>query len=356
VERVTAGRGPAAADAATVPFLDLGRRMAAMGPDLRDALNRVVESGVVLWGPEVEGFEREWGAYTGRRHALAVASGTEALRLTIVALGIGAGDEVLMPAFTAIPTAAAICAAGATPVPVDVDPETATMDPAAAREAQTGRTRAAIVVHLYGRPAQMPDLDVPVIEDAAHAHGGLDGEGGVAAAYSFYPTKNLGGMGDGGAVVTDDDALAERVRLLRAHGQSDDGTFEMVSTNSRLSEFEAAALRIGLRGLDTGNARRARIAAAYREAAPDLRWQPDHPLHTYHLCVARHSDRDAFRAEAPFGTGVHYPRAVTDQPAYARFERGEQPAARAWAAECVSLPCYPEMTDEEVERVCAALA
>ena len=208
------------------------------------------------------------------------------------AIGVEEGDEVLMPAFTAIPTAAAICAAGAVPVPVEVDAETATMDPAAAREAQTDRTRAAIVVHLYGRPAEIPDLGVPVIEDAAHAHGGLDSEGAVAAAYSFYPTKNLGGIGDGGAVVTDDDEVAARVRLLRAHGQTDEGSFEEISTNSRLSAFEAAALRIGLRGLDAGNARRAQIAAAYREAAPGLRWQPEHPLHTYHLCVARPGNRE----------------------------------------------------------------
>jgi dTDP-4-amino-4,6-dideoxygalactose transaminase len=356
VEGLTAGRGRAARDAARVPFLDLRRRTAAMAPQLREALDRVVESGVVLWGPEIEAFEREWAEYAGRRHAIAVASGTEALRLALVSLDVGAGDEVLMPAFTAIPTAAAICAAGATPVPVDVEADTATMDPGAARDAQTERTKAAIVVHLYGRPARIPDLDVPVIEDAAHAHGALEGEGGIAAAYSFYPTKNLGGLGDGGAVVTDDDAIAERVRLLRAHGQRADGSFEEISTNSRISELEAAALRIGLRGLDEGNRRRAEIAAAYRDAAPGLGWQPDHPRHTYHLCVARPEDRDEFRAAMPFDTGVHYPRTVADQPAYERFRRGETPAASEWAARCVSLPCYPEMTDEEVERVCAALA
>jgi dTDP-4-amino-4,6-dideoxygalactose transaminase len=355
VEGVTAGRGSAARDAARVPFLDLRRRTAAMGPQLREAVGRVADSGVVLWGPEIEAFEREWADYAGRRHALAVASGTEALRLALVSLDVGPGDEVLMPAFTAIPTAAAICATGATPVPVDVEPQTATLDAEAARVAQTAQTKAAIVVHLYGRPARIPELDVPVVEDAAHAHGGLDGLGGVAAAYSFYPTKNLGGIGDGGAVVTDDDAIAERVRRLRAHGQGADGSFEEISTNSRLSELEAAALRIGLRGLDEGNRRRAEIAAAYRQAAPGLSWQPDHPMHTYHLCVARPEDRERFRAEMPFETAVHYPRIVTDQPAYSKFHRVETPAASEWAARCVSLPCYPEMTDEEVESVCAAL-
>lgn len=339
-----------------VPFLDLSRRMAAIAPELREALARILDSGVVLWGPELAAFEREWAQFTGRRNAVAVGSGTDALRLTLLALDIGPGDEVIVPAFTAIPTAAAVAVTGAAPVPVDVEPETAALDPAAAEAALSERTRAVVVVHLYGRPAELPRIGVPVIEDAAHAHGALGDQGGVAAAYSFYPTKNLGGIGDGGAVVTDDDALAQRLRSLRAHGTGEDGGFREISTNSRLSELEAAALRIGLRALDAGNRRRAEIAAAYRAAAPDLRWHPDHPRHAYHLCVARLPDRDAFRARMPFDCPVHYPRTVTDEPAYARFERGETPNAGAWAAECVSLPCYPELTDEEVERVCAALA
>lgn len=351
---------PAVADgAARVEFLDLSRRTASIAPELRAAIDRVLDSGVVLWGPELAGFEREWAEFTGRDHAIAVASGTEALRLSLIALDIGPGDEVIMPAFTAIPTAAAVCAAGATPVPVDVDPETATLDPVAAEAAVNERTRAAVVVHLYGRPAELPQLGVPVIEDAAHAHGalgGAGGAGGIAAAYSFYPTKNLGGIGDGGAIVTDDDPLAERLRRLRAHGQGPDGRFEEIATNSRISEIEAAALRIALRGLDAGNRRRAEIAAAYRDAAPAMRWHPDHPRHAYHLCVARLANRDEFRARMPFDCPVHYPRTVIDEPAYSQFRRGDAPAAAAWAAECVSLPCYPELTDAEVERVCAALS
>jgi len=353
---LTERENAAAGGATTVEFLDLSRRTAAMAPQLSAAIERVLDSGVVLWGPELDGFEREWAQFTGRSHAIAVASGTEALRLSLTALGIEAGDEVIMPAFTAVPTAAAVCAAGGTPVPVDVDPDTATLDPAAAEAAVTERTRAAIVVHLYGRPSELPQLEVPVIEDAAHAHGALGGRGGIAAAYSFYPTKNLGGIGDGGAIVTDDDAIAERLRRLRAHGQADDGRFEEIATNSRISEIEAAALRIGLCELEDGNRRRAEIAAAYRAAAPELRWQPHHPRHAYHLCVARPPDRDEFRARMPFDCPVHYPRTVIDEPAYAGFRRGDVPAAEAWAAECVSLPCYPELTDEEVERVCAALA
>ena len=308
------------------------------------------------WGDELAGFEREWADFTGRRHVVAVGSGTDALRLAVLAHGIGPGDEVIVPAFTAVPTAAAVAAAGATPVPVDVDPETAALDAGAAEAALSDRTRAVVVVHLYGRPAELPELGVPVIEDAAHAHGALGGAGGTATAYSFYPTKNLGGIGDGGAVATDDDALADRVRSLRSHGLAEDGTFAELATNSRLSELEAAALRIGLRRLEDGNRRRAEIASAYRRAAPGLRWHPEHPRHAYHLCVARVPDRDRFRAELPFETAVHYPRTITAEPAYAGFRRAATPQAESWAAECVSFPCYPELTDEEVERVCAALA
>ena len=342
--------------ATSIPFLDLSRRAAAIAPEVGEALNRILASGVILWGPELAGFEREWAEYTGRHHAVGVGSGTDALRLTLTALDVGDGDEVIVPAFTAVPTLAAVAAAGATPVPVDVDPETAALDPEAAAAAVSERTRAAIVVHLYGRPAELPALDVPVIEDAAHAHGALGDAGGIAAAYSFYPTKNLGGIGDGGAVVTDDDALADRLRRLRAHGQGPDGSFEEISTNSRLSEIEAAALRIGLRRLEAGNRRRAEIATAYHAAAPGLRWHPHHPRHTYHLCVARLPDREGFRARMPCECPAHYPRTVTDEPAYAHLRRAETPAAEAWAAECVSLPCYPELSDGEVERVCAALA
>jgi dTDP-4-amino-4,6-dideoxygalactose transaminase len=157
-------------------------------------------------------------------------------------------------------------------------------------------------------------------------------------------------------VVTDDADVAERISRLRAHGRDASGRFQEISTNSRLSELEAAALRVGLRRLDAGNTRRAEIAAAYRGAAPELGWQPDHPRHSYHLCVARVPDREAFRARMPFDVPVHYPRTVTEEPAYAHLKRDETPNAAAWAAECVSLPCYPELTDEEVERVCAALA
>jgi dTDP-3-amino-3,4,6-trideoxy-alpha-D-glucose transaminase len=339
-----------------IPFVDLARRAAALDPELGDAVARVVRSGVYLFGPELSAFEAELATFTGRRHAVGVSSGTDALRLALVALGIGAGDEVIVPAFTAVPTAAAVCAAGAVPVFVDVHADTATIDPVAARAACTERTRAVIPVHLYGRPAELPDLGVPVVEDGAQALGALDAQSGsAAAAYSFYPTKNLGGIADGGAVVTDDDELAAALRLLRAHGLTTDYAHTVVSTNARLSDVAAAALRVGLPRLDTDNERRREIAARYRTAAPHLRWQADDPGHVYHLCVARVPDRDAFRIRVAFGTGVHYPRALTQQPAYRQFVRSACPEAERWAAECVSFPCFPELTDDEIEAVCRAI-
>jgi dTDP-4-amino-4,6-dideoxygalactose transaminase len=339
-----------------IPVVDLARRARSLEPELSEAVARVVRSGTYLFGPELEAFEAEFAAFTGRRHAIGVSSGTDALRLSLVALGIGAGDEVIVPAFTAVPTAAAVCAAGATPVFVDVDAQTAAIDGDAARAARTDRTRAVIPVHLYGRPAPLPDLGVPVIEDGAQAHGALDAaSGSAAAAYSFYPTKNLGGITDGGAVVTDDDELAASLRLLRAHGLTADYVHTRVSTNARLSDVAAAALRVGLRRLDADNARRREIAARYHAAAPQLRWQADHDRHVFHLCVARVADRQSFRNRVPFATGVHYPLALTQQPAYRQFVRAECREAESWAAECVSFPCFPEMTDDEIEAVCRAI-
>jgi dTDP-3-amino-3,4,6-trideoxy-alpha-D-glucose transaminase len=343
----------------SVPMLDLARRAAAMEPELSEAVDRVIRSGHYLLGPELEAFEAEFAAFVGREHVVGVASGTEALRLTLVALGLEPGDEVIVPAFTAVPTAAAVCAAGGIPVLVDVDPETAGIAADAARAAVTERTRAVIPVHLYGRPVELPDLGVPIVEDAAQAHGALDPRApSVAAAYSFYPTKNLGGIGDGGAVATDDAELAAAIRLRRAHaltGGPERYLHPVIATNARMSEIEAAALRIGLRTLADGNTRRREVARRYRAAAPGLRWQAPHPRHVYHLCALRTADRDAFRARLPFATGVQYPRALTQQPAYAQFARASCAEAERWAAECVTLPCFPELTDDEIEAVCRAL-
>lgn len=316
----------------------------------------VLESGRLLDGPELEGFEREWSTRTGRRHAVGVGSGTDALRLTLAALGTGRGSEVIVPALTAVPTLAAVCATGATPVPVDVGRETATLEPDATRAALSSRTAAVIVVDLYGRLAEVAELGVPVIEDAAHAHGLAPSDGAIATAYSFYPTKNLGGIADGGAVVTDDSELAATIARLRAHGREPDGAHTAAATNSRMSELEAASLRVAMEDLRAGNERRGRIAAAYREAAPWLGWQDEGAHHAHHLCVARVAERVAFRAAMDFETAVHYPRAVPDEPAYAGFASHPVDRAREWAAGCVSIPCYPELRDEEIGRIRDSLA
>jgi dTDP-3-amino-3,4,6-trideoxy-alpha-D-glucose transaminase len=349
---------------AAVPFLDLSRRHAREGAALVAAVEAVLASGQLLLGPQLAAFEAEFADWCGARHCVGVASGTDALRLVLTAAGIGPGHEVIVPAFTAVPTAAAVVAAGAVPVPVDVDERTATIDPVEAAAAVTPATRAAIAVHLYGRPAPLPDLgpDVLVIEDAAQAHGALGPGAPRPTAYSFYPTKNLGGIGDGGAVVTDDDGLAAELRLLRAHGVQPDGPpYEhiRVATNSRMSEVEAVALRQRLAALDAGNERRRAIADRYRAAAPHLVWPEPHPRHVHHLCVVRiPGRRDEFRrAVAPvFGTAVHYPRSIPHQPAYVGYTRAPCPRAAAWADECVSLPCHPDLSDDEVDRVCDALA
>jgi dTDP-4-amino-4,6-dideoxygalactose transaminase len=340
-----------------LPVVDVSRRFATLQPEVNEAIARVIATGSLLLGPETEAFEAEFAAFCGRRHAVAVSSGTDALRLVLAALGIGAGDEVIIPALTAVPTAAAVCAVGAVPVLVDVDPDTAGMDARAATAAATARTKAIIPVHLYGRPMNIPELDVPVLEDAAQAHGALDRAApSIAAAYSFYPTKNLGGIGDGGAVVTDDGDIAERIRRLRTHGHRHGYQHIEISGNSRLSEIEAAVLRIELQHLAEWNSRRRAIASAYRAANPRMRWQSPHKQHVYHLCVARLSDRNEFVTRAPFDVGIHYPRALTEQAAYAPYARQRCPEAEAWAAECVSLPCFPEMTDGEIEIVCGFLS
>ena len=249
---------------------------------------------------------------------------------------------------------------GAIPVPVDVEPATATLDPALVAQERTARTRAVVVVHLYGREARVPATDLAVVEDAAQAHGAVtDHTRSAAVAYSFYPTKNLGGIGDGGAVVTADAALAERVRRLRAHGMSAQYVHEEVAPNFRMSEVEAAWLRIGLPLLDGWNRRRQEIAARYRAAAPTLRWQRGTAHHVHHLTVFRAEGRDSARArlaELGVATGVHYPLALTQQPAYRHLTRRPCPESEAWARTCITVPCFPELTDDEVEQVAAALA
>ena len=305
-----------------VPVVDLSRRGARFASAFAEAAERIARGGSFLLGDELQSFERALAAWTQAEHAAGVASGASALQLALSAAGIGPGDDVLVPALTAVPTASAVIAAGATPVAVDVDPDTACVTPELLEPARTERTRAAIVVHLYGFPAELPVAggEFVVIEDAAQAMGALSRtDRSLAAAYSFYPTKNLGGIGDGGAVVTDDAAFDARVRLLRAHGATGQYVHEVVSQNFRMSEIEAAWLRLGLPTLAADVDARRSIAARYRAVAPQLRWQRDDPRHAYHLCVFRTSDRDAVRerlARAGVATAIHYPLALTQQPAY----------------------------------------
>jgi dTDP-4-amino-4,6-dideoxygalactose transaminase len=347
--------------AVVVPVLDLSRRGARYRDAFVAAVDRVLTSGAVLLGPEIIAFEEEFAAFTGYAHCVGVSSGATALQLSLVAKGVGPGDEVIVPAHTAVPTASAVLATGATPVMVDVDQNTGALDIAAARAAVTDNTKIVIPVHLYGRPALLPiELGLPILEDAAQAHGALyANDHSFATAYSFYPTKNLGGIGDGGAVVTNDPDLAARLRRLRAHGMAAQYVHVDISQNFRMSEIEAAWLRLLLPDLRKANARRQQAMAAYRAAAPHLRFHPEHPDHVYHLAVVRAPDREAYRAglsEHGVATGIHYPLAVTQQPAYQHLARTVCPEAEAWAAECVSLPCFPEITDEEIAQVAAALA
>jgi dTDP-4-amino-4,6-dideoxygalactose transaminase len=344
-----------------VPVVDLSRRGARYRDDFVAAVDRVLASGSVLLGPELAAFEAEFAAYTGYAHCIGVASGATALQLSLAAKGIGPGDEVIVPAFTAVPTASAVLATGATPIMVDVDAATGALDLVAAATAVTERTKAIVPVHLYGRPAPLPiELGVPILEDAAQAHGALHTNNhSFATAYSFYPTKNLGGIGDGGAIVTNDADLADHLRRLRVHGMAAMYEHVNISQNFRMSEVESAWLRLLLPDLNEANARRRAAAKAYRAAAPGMVFHADHADHVYHLAVVRVPDREAFRSAmsaAGVATGVHYPLAVTQQPAYRHLVTAACPQSEAWAAQCVSLPCFPEITDAEINHVARALA
>lgn len=346
-----------------LPVVDLSRRGARYADAFAAAAGRIAASGQFLLGPELDALERELADHVGARFAVGVASGASALQLALESAGVGPGDDVLVPGFTAVPTASAVVAAGARPVVVDVDPHTACVTPSAIAAARTPTTRAAIVVHLYGYLADLPAPadDLIVVEDVAQASGAHRGPlRSTVAAYSFYPTKNLGGIGDGGAVLTDDETIAEAVRRRRVHGMTASYRHDEVSQNFRMSELEAAWLRLALPALDADVSARRRIAANYRAAAPHLRWQRSDPSHGYHLCVFRSPARDAQRerlAASGVGTAVHYPAALTEQPAYRELFVGAHcPQSEAWARECVSVPCFPEMTDDEVEVVAAALA
>jgi dTDP-4-amino-4,6-dideoxygalactose transaminase len=354
----------------SVPFLDLRAAHDPIAAEIEEAVRRVIASSRYVLGPEVEAFEQEFASFCGARHAVGVANGMQAIELVLRALGVGPGDEVVTASHTAFPTVAAITASGATPVFVDVDPCTHCMAPGALAGAFTERTRAVLPVHLYGRCGDMDaigalaaDAGVPVVEDAAQAHGaGYRGRraGALAraAAFSFYPTKNLGALGDGGAVVTDDEELALRVRRLRNYGEEAKDRNVVVGLNSRLDEIQAAILRVKLGYLEHWNAERRRIAALYDELLRGSAAAPPEPSdgHVYHLYVVRSTARDGLREHlrsAGIGTQVHYPTPVHLQPAYREGARraGDLSTTERLAGEILSLPAYPGIEASAVERV-----
>jgi dTDP-3-amino-3,4,6-trideoxy-alpha-D-glucose transaminase len=351
---------------APIPFNNLrpGEDAAA----IRDAIDRVLTRGWFVLGPEVERFEAAFAAACGAPFAVGVGNGTDAISLALRALDIGPGDEVIVPAMTAAYTALAVIAAGAQPVIVDVEQDTLTIDPAACAAAVTPRTRAIVPVHLYGQPADMEAVrrvaerhSLAIVEDCCQAH--LATENGVpvgtradAAAFSFYPTKNLGAVGDGGAVITTSAAVAARIRRLRHGGQSDRYHHVEAGVNSRLDELQAAVLAARLPELPRWTAERRRLAGVYRRELPS--WattiRERDPGHVYHLFPVRVPERDALQAHlasAGIETLIHYPVALIGQPALSMFGRSECPVASAAARDVLSLPLYPRLTEAEAIRV-----
>jgi dTDP-4-amino-4,6-dideoxygalactose transaminase len=360
-----------------VPFLDLRRRVEALRPRLEAEVGRVFERGRFILGDSGTEIEREVAKYCGVAHGVAVASGTDALWLALEALGVGPGDEVVTVSNTCAPTIAAVLKAGAIPVLVDVDPQTLTMDPARTEAALTPRSKCLLPVHLYGQCADLGALrdlserrGLVLLEDCAQAHGAEHGgrragSVGHAGSFSFYPTKNLWALGDGGMVVTDDAALAHRLRLLRNYGYSGPNQSVLKGYNSRLDEVQAAVLLAGLSRLDGWNDRRrdiaARYTAAFQGGAITPPMEAAEARHVYHLYVVRSSERQRVREalhQRGIETMIHYPMPVHRQEGYAGLVRigpGGLGTTERLAAEVFSLPLYPELTDHEVDRVIEAV-
>jgi dTDP-4-amino-4,6-dideoxygalactose transaminase len=366
---------PEGAVPAPVPFLDLHGVHAALRDPLDQAWSAVLGHGRFINGPEVAAFEGAFAEYCEAEHCVGVANGTDALELILAGLGIGPGDEVLVPTNTFVATAEAVVTVGATPKFVDVLPDTLLIDPDAAAAAIGPRTAAIMAVHLFGQMTDMPALSalaskhgLALIEDAAQAHGARfagrrAGGGGVAAGFSFYPGKNLGALGDGGAVVSNDAALVGRIRQLADHGRSQTDRYghEVVGRNSRLDTLQAAALHVKLPVLDEANRARAAAVAQYRKSLPA--WCVPVGVHphaepVYHLAVVQVPDRAATSRAldaAGIGWGIHYPVPCHLQPAFSRYATEPLPVAEAAADRILSLPLSPTLTNEQVERVSRVL-
>jgi len=359
-----------------IPFLDLAAMTREVRGTVESAWGQVVDSGRFIGGTAVEEFEAAWASYCGMAHAVGVGNGTDALQLTLAALGIGPGDEVVVPANTFVATAEAVVLAGAAPAFADVSQHTLLLTPEHLQAAITRRTKAVIIVHLYG---QMPDMaalcrvaeraGIAVIEDAAQAHGATwqgrrAGSIGLAGCFSFYPGKNLGAFGDAGAVVTADSSLAQRIKVLRDHGRAAGSHYEheLAGTNSRLDALQAVVLTAKLARLDAWNEARRSIAARYRTAFADgparLIGEVPGARGVYHLAVVRVPDRTRAQTElAAMGvhTQIHYPIPCHWQAPYRRFGNRTLPIAELAAGGVLSLPMFPHMSDDQVARVCDAV-
>ena len=361
----------------SIPLVDLRAQYAAIKDEIDEAIARVLDSGAFILGPEVSSFEEDFAVYCEAKFAVGVSSGSSALMLTLLALGVGPGDEVITTPFTFAATAEAITHCGARIRFVDVSKATANLDPVEVAAAIGPKTRAIIPVHLYGQPANMTailDLDkqrgIAVVEDAAQAHGARyfgRRVGGLAdaACFSFFPAKNLGAYGDGGIVTTNNPDIASQIRLLRVHGQVSKYEHDIQGFGERLDALQAAILRIKLRHLDAWNGSRRRHAERYQQNLRDL------PLeflgerepgaeHVFHLLVAFTDHRAELRGylrHQGIATGLHYPRALHQQRAFASLEhvQGDFPNAEALASKVISLPMYPELTDQQIDRVCASI-
>jgi dTDP-4-amino-4,6-dideoxygalactose transaminase len=359
-----------------IPLVDLKAQYAAIKSEVDAAMQAVVESAAFINGPQVRTFEESFATFCNARHAVGVQSGTSALHLALMALDIGPGDEVIVPSMTFIATAEMIGRLGARPVFADVDLSTCNLDAGSLERAITPRTKAVIVVHLYGQPAEMDPIlgiarrhGIGVIEDAAQAHGAeyrgrRAGTMGDVATFSFYPGKNLGAYGDAGAVVTNNDRIADEVRLLRNHGRRSKYTHEREGFNYRLDTLQAAVLEVKLRHLETWNDARRRVAELYRQHLDglplELPHEAEHLRSVYHLFVIRVPHRDQVLEhlrENGVGAGVHYPIPLHMQPAYdfVGYRPDDLPRSRQAGETVLSLPIYAELTEAQVKQVSGTL-
>jgi dTDP-4-amino-4,6-dideoxygalactose transaminase len=348
-----------------IPHVDVKAQYAPLIPELKDAFARVLDSGRFIFGPEVEAFEHEAAEYLGVEAAIGVANGTDALVIALDALGIGDGDEVICPAFTFFATAEAIARRSAVPVFAEIDPQTLNLDPADVERRITSRTKAIVPVHLFGRPAPIQELrryEVPLLEDAAQAFGSPGIATSVASTFSFFPTKNLFGLGDGGLIAVNDAAVGDRVRMLRFHGSRAKKDFELIGYNSRLDAVQAAALRIFLRRLDEWTQQRREAAARYAALGLGdfVELPADEPGHVYHMYCVRSPERDRLSqalAEAQIGHQSYYRPPLHLQPAfrYLGHAEGDLPETERAARENLCLPLWAGITEAQQTEVVAVL-